>query len=221
VTSDKGGKGVSMAALAALLTAGTSITKNFFEINTISIDNWTFKLFYKWSTSLFVFGSICVTHKQFFGDPIVCDAGHASGGISEDVLDTYCWMYSTFEIPTEYQGQCNSGDTEDIGGLAIYNSYYQWVPLYLLLSAVFFYIPRVIWLHFEGGLMKYFGKGTRHRNIENVEGTKDRLIKYFMKRVSNKYSVYLGGFIFCELLNLGVVVTHFFITDRFLNQRFF
>ena len=30
--------------------------------------------------------SICVTHKQFFGDPILCDAGHASGGINSDVL---------------------------------------------------------------------------------------------------------------------------------------
>ena len=87
--------------------------------------------------------------------------------------------------------------------------------------------------------MKYFGTGTRHRNIENVEETKDRLIKYFKKRVSHKYgsmdsiywfcnfitlfgrySVYLGGFIFCELLNLGVVIMHFFITDRFLNQRY-
>ena len=60
------------------------------------------------------------------------------------VSDTYCWMYSTFEIPNEYKGQCNSGDTEDIAGLAIYNSYYQWVPLYLLVSAVFFYIPRFV-----------------------------------------------------------------------------
>lgn len=209
-----------MAALAALLTAGTNITKNFFEINTISIDNWTFKLFYKWSTTLFVFGSICVTHKQFFGDPILCDAGHASGGINGDVLDTYCWMYSTFEIPREYAGQCAAGDQEDITGLAVYNSYYQWVPLYLLVSAVFFYIPRVLWMHFEGGLMKYFGKGTRSRHIENVEATRDKLIRYFNKRVSNKYAVYFGAFMFCEILNLFVVITHFYITDRFLNNRY-
>ena len=113
-------------------------------------------------------------------------------------------MYSTFEIPREYAGQCAAGDQEDITGLAVYNSYYQWVPLYLLVSAVFFYIPRkisigcgtaysmyvnlyrVLWMHFEGGLMKYFGKGTRSRHIENVEATRDKLIRYFNKRVSNK-----------------------------------
>ena len=38
----------------------------------------------------------------------------------------------------------------------VYNSYYQWVPLYLFLTAVVFHIPRVFWLYFEGGLMKYF-----------------------------------------------------------------
>jgi len=173
---------------------------------------------------------------------------------SNNISDTYCWMYSTFEIPSGYQGQCNSGDAEGISGLSIYNSYYQWVPLYLLTSAVFFYIPRyhlsflshpwtwaemsnqlsvgvseytqlltkccmIVWsfkkfslpdlvlmwskiiqfckipnlIYLQGsmatfrrGFMKYFGKGTRHRNIENVEETKDRLIRYFKKRVSNK-----------------------------------
>jgi hypothetical protein len=30
--------------------------------------------------------SIIVTSKQFFGDPIECDAGHASGMIDKDVL---------------------------------------------------------------------------------------------------------------------------------------
>ena len=34
---------------------------------------------------LFVY-SIIVTSKQFFGDPIECDAGHASGMIDKDVL---------------------------------------------------------------------------------------------------------------------------------------
>ena len=88
-------------------------------------------------------------------------------------------------------------------------------------SSVYFVIFRVLWLHFEGGLMKYFGKGTRSRHIENVEETKNRLITYFKKRVSNKYAVYLGGFIFCEILNLAVVISHFYITDRFLNYRLF
>ena len=30
--------------------------------------------------------SVCVTHAQYFGKPILCDAGHASSGVEEDVL---------------------------------------------------------------------------------------------------------------------------------------
>ena len=29
---------------------------------------------------------MCVTHAQYFGKPILCDAGHASSGVDEDVL---------------------------------------------------------------------------------------------------------------------------------------
>merc|ERR1719153_1524250 len=72
----------------------------------------------------------------------------------------------------------------------------------------------------EGGLMKYFGKGTRSRYIEDKDQKRDRLITYFRKTVSNKYTVYFGGFIFCELLNILIVIGHFYITDLFLNKRY-
>lgn len=41
--------------------------------NQVSIDNFTFKLFYKWSVSLFIASSVTVFSGQFFGDPIHCD----------------------------------------------------------------------------------------------------------------------------------------------------
>ena len=39
----------------------------------VSVDNFTFKLFYKWSVSLFIASSVTVISGQFFGDPIHCD----------------------------------------------------------------------------------------------------------------------------------------------------
>lgn len=102
----------------------------------------------------------------------------------------------------------------------VYNSYYQWVPLYLLISAVVFHVPRVVWLKFEGGLMKFFSRGTTGRQIENVEEKKEKLIFYFKNCVSRKYNVYFGTFVTCEILNLVIVVSHFFITDKFLNHRY-
>ncbi len=50
-------------------------TKAFFDVRTISVDNWTFKLYYKVSVVLVVFCSVIVTSRQFFGSPINCDPG--------------------------------------------------------------------------------------------------------------------------------------------------
>jgi hypothetical protein len=64
--------------MAALLTTVSGVTSHFLEINQISIDNWGFKLFYKCSTVLLVLSSALVTARQFFGQPIQCDAGAVS-----------------------------------------------------------------------------------------------------------------------------------------------
>ena len=68
----------------------------------------------------------------------------------------------------------------------VYNSYYQWVPMYLIFLAVIFYLPRLAWMMMEGGLMKYFGKGTTTRFIEDQEEKKDILVNFFAKNIHNK-----------------------------------
>jgi len=207
-----------MATVATVAAAGLTILKDFFEINATSVDNWTFKLFYKWSTVIFVFSSVCVTHAQYFGKPILCDAGHASSGIDEEVLNGYCWMFATYRLPPNYSGQCSSALEEE--DRDVYTSYYQWVPPFLIASACLFYLPRSIWLSLEDGLMTYFSTGTRERYIENREEKRDQMISYFRKRLSSKYTNYFIGFIFCEFLNFAIVVSHFFLTDLFLNRRY-
>ena len=41
----------------------------------ISVDNWTFKMFYKATVGLIFACSAIVTSRQFFGEPISCDVG--------------------------------------------------------------------------------------------------------------------------------------------------
>ena len=106
---------------------------------------------------------------------------------------------------------------EDYGGITIeewnehrtsivYNSYYQWVGLYLIFLAVLFYFPRLLWLMMEGGLMEFFGKGTttrlisrlfKHamkfgsfRFIDDQEEKKETLVNFFIKNIHNKYNVH-------------------------------
>jgi hypothetical protein len=59
--------------MTEILGAATTATKVFLEVNQISIDNWTFKLFYKATTSLLLGCSVIASSKQFFGDPINCE----------------------------------------------------------------------------------------------------------------------------------------------------
>ena len=42
------------------------------------IDSWTFQIFNKVTSSLLVLGSVIVVARQFFGEPIRCDAGTVS-----------------------------------------------------------------------------------------------------------------------------------------------
>ena len=56
----------------------------------------------------------------------------AKDAVREEVLESYCWMYARFKIPPDYHGPCSSEDTQDYEGI-MYNSYYQWVPLWLIL----------------------------------------------------------------------------------------
>jgi len=215
--------------MAELLGVVTKATSSFLELNQVSIDNWAFKLFYKFSTTILVFCSVLTTAKQFFGSPIQCDGGSAAGGVEKDVLESYCWMYSTWNVPPQYKGACSRG--MDLNGVSVeewnqhrtsivYNSYYQWVPLYLIFLAVIFYLPRLFWLMMEGGLMKFFGKGTTTRFIEDQEEKKDILVNFFSKNIHNKYNVYFFGFIGCEVMNLVIVLVQFALTNTFLHYRF-
>ena len=101
------------------------------------------------------------------------------------------------KLPTYTKGACSAGG--EFGGITreewnqartsiVYNSYYQWVPLYLVLLAFLFYLPRMFWLIMEGGLMEFFGKGTTTRFVEDQEEKKDILVDFFRKNVHNKYN---------------------------------
>ena len=63
---------------AEILGAFGKAISIFLELKQVSIDNWCFKLFYKITTSLLLLSSVLVTARQFFGEPIQCDAGSVS-----------------------------------------------------------------------------------------------------------------------------------------------
>lgn len=190
-------------------------TETLLGIGEVSIDNFTFKLFYKWSASIFIAGSVITASSQFFGEPIACETSDDS--VDEEVLNSYCWMYTTFDIPTDFTGFC-SRKTFDSTNL--YNTYYQWVSVFLMVQAIIFYIPRCIWLSMEGGLMNFLVKGNQGRVIEESAEKERKLLSNFIEHVHNKFNKYAFCFFFCELLNIIISLSQLFITNAFLNYQF-
>ena len=94
-----------------------------------------------------------------------CDAGYAYKFVRFDVLDSFCWMYAHFDIHAKYEGPCAA--TRNTDKTPLYNTYYQWVPLYLSTLAVLFYLPRVLWSKLEGGVQKYFSQDKLSR-VEHI-----------------------------------------------------
>ena len=163
----------------------------FSNKKTLVIDSWSFQLYNKVTSSILVAFSILVTAKQFFGRPIQCDPGFAHEFVRSEVLDAYCWMYSHFYLPDNFEGPCTAVDkavdrqlqqqtayirTEPPDKTPLYNTYYQWVPLYLLILSAMFYTPRVIWSKLEGGVQKHLSKNTTERVIESRGEKRDNLI---------------------------------------------
>ena len=48
-----------------------------------------------------------------------------------------------------------------------------------MVQACLFYIPRVVWLSLEGGLMKFLVKNARGKIIEDAETKRDNLVLTF------------------------------------------
>ena len=72
--------------------------KDFLKFDHVWIDNNVFRLHYKATVLIFVTCSLLVSTRQYIGDPIDCMVDGVPGGI----MDTYCWIHSTYSVPTRY-----------------------------------------------------------------------------------------------------------------------
>ena len=111
--------------------------KSLLKLDSVSIDNNIFRLHYKGTMFVLVAFSILVTQKQYFGDPIDCIVDK----IPSDLMDTYCWIHSTYTIPAlvdagpdvvPHPGVANANQMENHE--VKYHKYYQWVTLFLYLQ---------------------------------------------------------------------------------------
>jgi len=202
-----------------------------------NIDNHVFRLHYRASFLIFIAGSLLVTSKQYIGDPIDC----MSDGIDGGIMDIYCWIHSTFSVPTRLGGvqgvdHAHAGvaplpiagevPTATSDGLQqepiTHHKYYQWVVFVLTLQALLFYVPRLIWKISEGGVMKLLiGDLTDAMAFMDKDACGDgvdRIQKYL--EIWRGRARYFLTFFLCEALNLVNVIGQIYFTDRFVGYQF-
>ncbi|CAD5120958.1 DgyrCDS9505 [Dimorphilus gyrociliatus] len=112
-------------------------------------DDFVDKLNRQYSVSLLVTFSLIVSTKQFVGEPIKCWCPAHFTESHRDYANTICWLSNTYYVPFE------EGIPTDIGVRTRPKiSYYQWVPLVLLIEALMCFIPCLIWriLHKRSGI---------------------------------------------------------------------
>lgn len=73
--------------------------KEYFKLQEVQIDNAVFRLHNIFTTVLLLTCSLVITATQYVGQPISCIVN----GIPPHVVNTYCWISSTFTMPDAFQ----------------------------------------------------------------------------------------------------------------------
>lgn len=104
--------------------------KTLIKVTNIHIDSPVFRLHYTITVVILFAFSLIVTTRQYVGNPIDCV--HTKD-IPEDVLNTYCWIHSTYTVKSAldkkvgtqvpYPGVEKTPEEKD---KKVYK-YYQWV----------------------------------------------------------------------------------------------
>ncbi|XP_049782705.1 innexin shaking-B [Schistocerca cancellata] len=199
--------------------------KSFVKISHIHIDSPVFRLHYSITVMILVAFSLIVTTRQYVGNPIDCI--HTKD-IPEDVLNTFCWIHSTYTIKSAFhkkvgvdvphKGIDNSrGSQEDRKSYM----YYQWVCFCLFFQAILFYTPRWLWKNWEGGKIHALIMDLDVGICSEVEKKqKKKLLLDYLWDNLRYHNWWAYRYYLCELLSLVNVVGQMFLMNRFFDGAF-
>jgi hypothetical protein len=197
----------------------------------VHIDNSVFRMHWLFSSLLLAACSLLITSHQYVGQPIDC---LQTDRLPTQLLNTYCWMHSTYTLPPDFQGggeQAHPG----IGNTRVrtspdqapitarkYYTYYQWVCFALFVQSIFFYLPYYLWKMWEGGLLRSVTNGMQIALISEQERSDKRvLLNQYLYRHMQLHRPYALKYFFCELLCLVNVLAQFWFTDWLFDGDFY
>lgn len=106
--------------------------KSYLKWQPIETDNAIFRLHNSFTTVLLLTCSMIITATQFVGHPISCIVS----GIPTHVVNTFCWIHSTFTMPDAFKRQVSENHLQLHTSIFIYLSRL-YVSAYICLYLVY------------------------------------------------------------------------------------
>ncbi|RWS12660.1 innexin inx1-like protein [Dinothrombium tinctorium] len=199
--------------------------KRLVKRRVVLIDNAIFRLHWLLTSVLLISCSVIITARQYVGNPIDCIQ---SDEIPISVLNTYCWIHTTFTIPEAFKKKVGvevpHPGIENTRGPTVnkkYYSYYQWVCFALFIQGVLFYFPYYLWKLWEGGLIKTISTGMQIAVFTDEErGRKKKILFDYLTRNLTCHKLYAYKYFFCEFLCFVNVALQLIFTDWFFDGEF-
>lgn len=198
--------------------------KQYFKWQDIQTDNAVFRLHNIFTTVLLLTCSLIITATQYVGQPISCIVN----GIPPHVVNTFCWISSTFTMPDAFNRQVGkvvahpgvANDFDDEKAKKYY-TYYQWVCFVLFFQAVACYTPKFLWDAFEGGLLRTIVMGLNLAICSEEEKTAKRsaLLDYLLKHIK-RHKLYAIRYWVCEVLCLINIIVQLYLMNKFFDGEF-
>lgn len=167
------------------------------------------RLNHRYTVGIIVFFAAVVTASHYSGKPINCWVpGHFTGNYGS-YADDICWVSSTYNVPLSDDLPHDESTRKEK-----MLKYYQWTPFILLLMAMLFYLPRMIWrsLNDKSGLDLQNITNAVYNQANDRQGLLSYLTNMFDHYVtSNKRPDELHDFVYDQLQspNLQKDTIHF------------
>ena len=190
------------------------------------------KLHYRVSVVALLGCSILTTCLEWVGNgkKIACvmEGAEDSWVIPKDVINTYCYVLTTFTLPKHYNSMI--GVEAAHPGVGNYNpkeddvkhkAYYQWVPFVLFLQAIMFYTPHMLYKAWEGGKVKNIIAGLNQLILDKRERAgKEKVLANYIVESKNTHNYWAVKMLLVDFLNLANVIGNIYFVDAFLGGEF-
>lgn len=190
------------------------------------------RLHYRVTVSIFLGCSLLVTCLEWVGNgskiSCVMEGPVDSWTIPQNVINTYCYVLTTFTLPRHWNtkighesAQVGVGHYNPATDDVTHKAYYQWVPFVLFLQGAMFYFPHLLFKTWEGGKVKNIISGLNNLILVKKEREeKERILATYVVESLGTHNFWAMKMLLIEFLNLLNAVGQIYFIDVFLGGEF-